>query len=115
MSYSNSPKARQPLTIKTTKLDEKRSSFDKSTPKRSPSPRMQHNKVADIQACEVVLFDQLVSLMTVIMKANVVKTAHDASVLNEHIHNRAMESVNDGINTIVNRLELMQGPCSSHR
>lgn len=85
------------------------------TPKRTPSPRIQRNKVADIQSCEVVLFDQMVSLMTVIMKANLVKTAHDASVLQEHINARARESVQEGIDKIVSKLELMQGPCSSHK
>lgn len=115
MIFSSSPRARPSLSIKTASLDEKRSSVDKSTPKRTPSPRVQHRKVADIQACEVVLFDQLVSLMTVIMKSNLTKTAFDATVLNEQIQHRAAESVNEGINKIVAKLELLQGPCTSHR
>lgn len=117
--FSASPRARQSLSIKTLSLDEKGSHVGKSTPRATPraasSPRAQRGKVADIQACEVVLFDQLISLMTIIMKANLVKTAHDASLVQEHINNRAAESVNEGINKIVAKLELMQGPCSSHR
>jgi hypothetical protein len=70
---------------------------------------------SDRQVYERMVYDQLVSLMGMILKSSSCKTTHDATLLEEHIQFRATESVDEALSAIMAKLELMQGPNLSHR
>ena len=64
---------------------------------------------------EGIIFDQLVALMTILLKSNASKTFHDFSLMQNHIHGRAVAAVEEELRVIQDKLVQLRGANANHR
>jgi hypothetical protein len=97
--------------------------FASATADRPSSPLRSGIKAANAEAthsasvhtAEEVLYDQLVALKTILLKSSSSRTFHDFSLLQGHIHTRAVAAVEDELRQISARLLQLRGPSANHR
>ena len=65
--------------------------------------------------CEGVIFDQLVALMTILLKSCSSRTFHDFNLLQSHIHARAVVAVEEELTLINDKLVQLRGANPNHR
>lgn len=74
-----------------------------------------NNASTDAQTYEKMLYDQLTDIMEMLLRSNINKTSHDVKILEPHLRERAMDSVDEGLALITTKLKIMQGDSPNHR
>ena len=73
-----------------------------------------HEQVSNF-TCEQVLNEQLLRMMTLLLKAGLAKTSHDPVAVGTQLRARAAELVEKEMETILHALVKVQGPSGSHK
>ena len=82
------------------------------TPKH---PHSREQKEAHAHTCEQILQEQLLRMMTLLLKSQLAKTSHDPVAVGTQMRERAKELIEKELSSLIHNLVKVQGPSGMHK
>ena len=91
------------------------SAHEEKAPYSPKHPHREEYKQVHNHTCEQILNEQLLRMMTLLLKSQLAKTSHDPVAVGSQMRERATELVEKELSSLIHNLVKVQGPSGMHK